>query len=98
MRNAESSARTSSSVAGTCDRPSPAIPHSAFRIPHWVRGGGVGGSANSTAPRGGPPPARVGSARRRISYDNARGGLEQAPAVVHALAQVVDRAAPEQPA
>src|ERR1041385_5311427 len=41
MRNAEWTARTSSKVAGTCDRPSPAIPHSAFHIPHWVRGEGM---------------------------------------------------------
>src|SRR5881397_1355019 len=37
-------------------------------------------------------------ARRTISYDNARAVLEQATAMVHALAHVVDRAAPEQPA
>ena len=37
-------------------------------------------------------------ARRTISYDNARAVLEQATAMVQALAHVVDRAAPEQPA
>src|SRR2546426_104925 len=37
-------------------------------------------------------------ARRTISYDNARAVLEQATAMVQALAHVVDGAAPEQPA
>jgi len=37
-------------------------------------------------------------ARRSISYDNARAVLEQATAMVQALAHVVDRSAPEQPA
>jgi 8-oxo-dGTP pyrophosphatase MutT (NUDIX family) len=37
-------------------------------------------------------------ARRTISYDNARDVLEQATAMVQALAHVVDRAVPEQPA
>ena len=35
-------------------------------------------------------------ARRTISYDNARAVLEQATAMVQALAQVADRSAPEQ--
>src|SRR2546425_695152 len=39
-----------------------------------------------------------GGARRTISYDNARAVLEQATAMVQALAHVVDGAAPEQPA
>ena len=37
-------------------------------------------------------------ARRTISYDNARAVLEQATAMVQALANVADPAAPEQPA
>src|SRR5438034_513353 len=37
-------------------------------------------------------------ARRTISYDSARAVLEQATAMVQALAHVVDGAAPEQPA
>src|ERR1041385_367117 len=200
VRNAEWTARTSSKVAGTCNRPSPAIPHSAFHIPHWVRGEGMkrkqrraqretsaGGGVFRRGPDGEPrfllirdsyrnwgfpkghlepgePPADAArrevaeetglkdlvlhgpirvidwyfrfrgktihkfchfflfeskrgecvpqeeegitdcawytpeEARRTISYDNARAVLEQATAMVQALAHVVDGAAPEQPA
>ena len=40
----------------------------------------------------------LADALAKISYDNARGVLEQATAMVQALAHVADGAAPEQPA